>query len=74
MNDTADAPAEIPLPTHEQLYSKLTNWVEKGVAPEQFDAKYQGKGSERTFPLCIYPQKAVFKDGNPLNSDSYMCQ
>lgn len=47
----------------------LADWVEKGRAPEAITAEREADG--RTFKLCPYPGRSVFKGGveNPENLD-----
>lgn len=76
-NGSANANANPPLPTNAQLYASLTNWVEKGIAPERLEmisAITPLDPVAKTYPLCLYPKKAVFVSGNPKVTSSYSCQ
>ena len=57
-----------PLPALEQ-------WVEKGVAPEKILASRVTKGvTERTRPLCPYPQAARWKGtGSTDDASNFVC-
>jgi feruloyl esterase len=40
----------------------LEHWVEKGVAPDKLIASHSTNGkTDRTRPLCVYPQVARWK-------------
>ncbi|MDN7356248.1 tannase/feruloyl esterase family alpha/beta hydrolase [Acetobacter senegalensis] len=74
-NGTSNAAAVIPLPDHETLYEKLTDWVENGHAPGRYDIESSQPGGKKVSrPLCVFPQSAVFIGGNPDNKESYRCQ
>jgi feruloyl esterase len=48
----------------------VTEWVEKGKAPEQMKAAQMAAGKEvRTRPLCPYPEVALYK-GSGSNDDA----
>ena len=52
----------------------LENWVESGIPPESIPA-YGGDVTERSRPLCPYPQVAVWDGvGNPDDAASFTCQ
>jgi feruloyl esterase len=74
-NGSANNAANPPLPTHDQLYKALTDWVEKGIAPGRIDissaATAAGPGKSR--PICPYPQKATYRSGDPNTAVSYAC-
>ena len=54
----------------------LTEWVEKGQAPEQMKAARMVAGKEvRTRPLCPYPQAAVYKgSGSVDDAANFTCR
>jgi feruloyl esterase len=77
LNGSANLAADPPLPTNAQLYTTLTNWVEKGIAPERLDiasAATTTSAVQKTFPLCIYPLKATFVAGDAKLTASYVCR
>lgn len=76
-NGSANPNANPPLPTNAQLYAALTQWVEKGVAPGQLEMTSAVTALDpvaKTYPLCVYPSKAVFVSGDPKVMASYSCQ
>ena len=58
----------------------LTDWVEKGVAPERILAAHfkdndpTSGNITRTMPLCPYPQKAAFRGGDVHDAANWSCQ
>jgi feruloyl esterase len=75
-NGATNANANPPLPTHDQLYKALTDWVEKGVAPTRIDISTTATTAFPTVksrPICSYPQKAAYVSGDPNVSGSYTC-
>lgn len=68
-NGTANPNANPPLPTNDQLYKALTEWVENGNAPGTLPASVTGKSR----PLCLYPLKATYTSGDPNQAASYTC-
>jgi feruloyl esterase len=75
-NGATNVNANPPLPTHDQLYNALTDWVEKGIAPARIDIS---TASTPTFPvvksrpICPYPQKATYVGGDINVTASYTC-
>lgn len=58
------------------MLSALENWVEKGQAPESIVAK-AGElypNPEKQIPLCPYPQIAIYQNGDPNKSESFICR
>ena len=74
-NGTANPDANPPLPTIDQLYALLTNWVENGVAPERVEISSAATASApaKSRPLCVYPQKPTYTSGDPKVTASYSC-
>src|SRR5581483_803565 len=73
-NGSTNRDANPPLPTHDQLYKALTDWVEKGIAPTRMDiSSNPTAGPVKSRPLCPYPQKATYRDGDPNQAASYVC-
>jgi feruloyl esterase len=54
----------------------LSQWVEKGKAPDQIPASHATRGQvDRTRLLCPYPQTAVYKgSGNTDDAANFSCQ
>lgn len=59
----------------------LIHWVEKGVAPDFLVASVDPTNPEipvewspdRTRPLCVWPEIAFYKDGDPEDYESFYC-
>lgn len=76
-NGSANPNANPPLPTNDQLYNALTNWVERGTAPGRIDIATvvaTNFPTQKSYPLCVYPMKATFVAGDPTLTASYTCQ
>lgn len=69
---SANAAANPPVPNIAQLYSMLTDWVEKGIAPGRVDLTAYPSLHSR--PMCVYPQKPTYVSGDPLKAGSYACE
>lgn len=58
-------------------FTALTQWVEKGQAPDRIVAR-SGPGSPwpgRTRPLCAYPKVAVYSGrGSTENAENFVCR
>ncbi len=54
----------------------LSQWVEQGKAPEQIPASHSTRGqTDRTRPLCPYPQTAVYKgSGSSDEAANFSCK
>lgn len=60
------------IPTRpDQLFTLLVDWVESGKSPEMIELQ-NGKGTKRR-PLCAYPARIAYKDGDRSNASSYSC-
>jgi feruloyl esterase len=60
------------------MLPQLVAWVEKGVAPDAVTAKASNPGyfgvSQRTRPLCPYPQQARYKGAGDINlAENFTC-
>jgi hypothetical protein len=53
-------------------YQLLTDWVEKGIAPDNIVLKAPKSGA--TAPACAFPQKATYNSGDPKVAASYSCR
>jgi feruloyl esterase len=82
-NGTANPNANPPLPGvagpdgTTQLYDVLTDWVEKGMAPRRIDITSAVTPSfpvAKSRPLCAYPKKATYVDGDINVASSYLCE
>lgn len=74
-NGTSNTNANPPLPTNDQLYTLLTDWVEKGTAPGTIPAMAAATSTSpaKSRPLCAYPQKATYTSGDPNAAASHTC-
>jgi feruloyl esterase len=64
--------ADPPLPAPGQLFSALTEWVEKGNSPQ--DLTIHNSDSSVSRPLCEYPTRLKYVGGERSRSSSYKCQ
>jgi feruloyl esterase len=64
-------PPDPPLPTYQELFGALTNWVERGVPPGAIQMTNQSKTLSR--PACLYPQRIVYQGGDVGLSTSFSC-
>ena len=77
MNGTSN-PAASP-PTYGfgsgKMYGLLTDWVEKGIAPDKvvLDSA-SNEPVKKSLPMCPYPQKIAYVRGDPYVAASYACQ
>jgi hypothetical protein len=65
-----------PGPDTADWTSTIADWVENGKPPERVVAKKMSAGTvTRTRPLCVYPQKAVYKGSGSIDdADSFSCR
>ena len=66
-----------PGPDTVDWFTTITDWVERGRAPERLTAAKLAKDGKvlRTRPLCPYPQHAAYAgSGNTEAAESYVCQ
>src|SRR5262249_16350472 len=73
VNGSSNVNAPIPIPTHDQTYKLLTDWVEKGIEPGRVDIATPPGLIQSSQPICPYPQKATYQNGNPFVATSYVC-
>lgn len=64
--------ANPPLPAQNQLYTALTDWVEKGVVPDSLVLQNADKSLAR--PLCTYPKKIAYLGGDVKAAANYACR
>lgn len=72
-NGTANPDASPPNFAPHQFYQLLTDWVEKGKAPEQVTLRSGTAAAARSMPACVYPKKVRYHAGNPQVASSYTC-
>jgi hypothetical protein len=70
-NGTANPSAAPPVPSNAQLYSILTDWVERGVAPGS--VRVTAFPTQKTGTLCLYPSRPTYVGGDPNQAGSYRC-
>lgn len=70
-NGTSNPAADVPNFAAGQAYDLLTQWVEKGVAPDAVTMQSAGGNSGLA---CVYPAKATYSgSGDPTKAASYVC-
>jgi feruloyl esterase len=72
-NGTANPQAVLPLPDHDELYRRLTQWVEQGDAPGRYDITAKSD-RKRTAALCVYPLRPVLTGKDAKSAESYACR
>ncbi|WP_321804122.1 tannase/feruloyl esterase family alpha/beta hydrolase [Burkholderia sp. BCC1993] len=72
-NGTSNPAAIIPNFAPGQMYSLLTDWVEKGAVPDKVTLQATSGNTTRSMPICVYPKKITFVSGNPTVAASYDC-
>ena len=56
----------------DQMFSALTDWVEKGIAPE--DMVITSRDKTVSYPLCVYPKTIQWKGtGSSKVAANYLC-
>lgn len=76
-NGTTNQTAHIPLPApfKAETYKLMTDWVEKGVAPENIVLTSPSDSLvANTLPMCAYPKKATHIGGDIHTAQSYACR
>jgi feruloyl esterase len=64
-------PANPPLPTQDQIFDALVEWVEHGKAPTSIVLSNRDGSISR--PVCMYPQSLVYLGGDVNSAASYAC-
>jgi feruloyl esterase len=72
-NGTSNPAAAPPNFTPTQMYGLLTDWVEKGVAPDTAVLQSTSGSVTKSRPICVYPKKATYTSGDPNTAASYTC-
>ena len=74
-NGTSNPEANPPAVPPGQMYKMLVDWVENSVAPARVDLTSPTESpSSKSQPICVYPQKATYINGDPFKAASYACQ
>jgi feruloyl esterase len=66
-----------PGPARVDWLTAITDWVEKGKAPDRLVSSKMGPNGQpvRTRPLCPYPQRAVYKgSGSTDEEQNFVCR
>ncbi|MGE3693110.1 MAG: tannase/feruloyl esterase family alpha/beta hydrolase, partial [Novosphingobium sp.] len=71
-NGTSNEKASPPIFSRTGIYEYLVNWVEKGQVPGRIDLT--SPDGSRSQPVCPYPQKARYTQGDPKVAASYECR
>ncbi len=72
-NPAANPP--VPAPRKAEIYAVLTDWVEKGVAPQNVVlTSLDHTPTSKSLPLCAYPSKVTFSGGDLNKAGSYVCR
>jgi feruloyl esterase len=63
-------------PSTFDMLAALEQWVENGKAPDTIQASRVTAGKvERTRPLCVYPQRAVYKGSGSIDdAGNFSCK
>ncbi|MGY3149316.1 pimeloyl-ACP methyl ester carboxylesterase [Bradyrhizobium sp. USDA 3397] len=62
-----------PTREQDQFFSALTNWVEKGVAPEEI--MLVSRDNTVSYPACVYPLMTTWNGGGPATQpSSFSCR
>ncbi len=76
-NGTTNPAANPPLPgpRKAEIYTLLTDWVEKGVVPGNVVLNsLSDQPNPKSLPICAYPSKVTFGRGDINRADSYVCK
>jgi hypothetical protein len=76
-NGTANPDANPPLvrPGKSEFYKLLTDWVEKGIAPDNFVLRSStDKPLAKSLPMCSYPTRVTYVSGDLADAKSYTCR
>lgn len=64
---------QTPTPDQDQMFTALTTWVEKGLAPENI--VIESRDSTVSYPICVYPKKITWNQtGSAKSATNYSCQ
>lgn len=62
----------VPLPSEDQFFDALVDWVEQDRTPDSFVLK--SANGEVTLPICSYPKKITYRGRGAISSaTSYAC-
>jgi feruloyl esterase len=74
-NGTSNRNAVIPNFGPQQVYSLMTDWVEKMASPPSEVVLKTGQDTtSRGMPVCAYPDVITYVQGSPKTASSYKCK
>jgi hypothetical protein len=63
---------QTPTREQDQFFTALTDWVEKGIAPE--DITITSSDGKVVYPVCVYPKKTTWTGGPIEQRESFVCK
>ena len=73
-NGTSNPSANPPIVAPGLMYRLVTDWVEKGIAPDRVDLTSPSSTPvQKSLPMCVYPKKPVYQSGSAFTAASYVC-
>jgi hypothetical protein len=63
---------QTPTREQDQFFTALTDWVEKGIAPE--DITITSSDGKVVYPICVYPRKTTWTGGPIEQRTSFACR
>jgi len=63
---------QTPTREQDQFFTTLTDWVEKGVAPD--DLTIESRDGSVRYPICVYPKKTTWVGGAITQASSFACK
>jgi hypothetical protein len=73
-NGTSNPNANPPAPAVGQLYKMLTDWVERGVVPQNIVLTSPSSTPiEKSLSACFYPKKIRYVSGDINKTSSFVC-
>ena len=63
-----------PLPAVGQYYKLMTDWVEKGITPDNVvHVSASATPVQKSLPVCWWPKKITYVSGDINLASSYKC-
>lgn len=73
-NGSVDQALNPPLPAVGQYYKLMTDWVEKGITPDNVvHVSASATPVQKSLPVCWWPKKITYVSGNINLASSYKC-
>jgi feruloyl esterase len=63
---------QTPTREQDQFFTALTDWVERGTAPE--DIMITSRDGKVTYPICVYPKQTAWTGGPIEQRTSFVCR